>query len=264
MATSSRARPANSSGGRPSKWRVASSGTVDEQVDGVPAPVAGCARDAQGGVVGPDGAVVVAERVVRRHRPGQGAQTPAGPQVRVDETFDVSARLFLVGDAGPQRVPGIRCEGVDGSPVRVQSQDEVAARVPEPLVEPVLERLRARTQVGGLVADVHNGGQLRRALQGGVHVALHLHEGQGRGWQRAVRPGDAVPGVLPALVGEPSRVPTAVVDEPVAIGVAGSGQPVDGAAQRRGQAAERVLVIARHRQASAARPTNSGVASTVP
>ena len=78
--------------------------------------------------------------------------------------------------------------------------------------------------------------------QGGVHVALHLHQREGRRRQRAVGAGDAVPRVLPALVGEPARVAASVVDEAVAVGVAGpmiqsTARPTAGARR-----AQRVLV----------------------
>ena len=45
----------------------------------------------------------------------------------------------------------------------------------------------------------------RGALQRGVHVALDLDQRQRGGRQRAVCAGDAVPRVLPPLVGEPAR-----------------------------------------------------------
>ena len=92
------------------------------------------------------------------------------------------------------------------------------------------------------MADVDHLGEGRGALEGGVDVALHLRQRQRRRREGAVGAGDAVPRVLPALVGEPARVASAVVDEAVPVGVAGSGDPVDGAADGRRQALERRLV----------------------
>ena len=77
---------------------------ICQLVDGCPAAVAGSTGDAHGGVVRPDRAVVVAQRVVRRHGRRQRAQTPAGPQVGVDHAVDVLTGFVVVGDAAPQGV----------------------------------------------------------------------------------------------------------------------------------------------------------------
>ena len=64
---------------------------------------------------------------------------------------------------------------------------------------------------------------------GGVGVALHLGQGDGRLGDRAVGEVDAVPGILPALVDQAGRGLAGVFDEPVAVGVAVPLHPLQGA-----------------------------------
>src|SRR6476646_4073048 len=63
---------------------------------------------------------------------------------------------------------------------------------------------------------------------GGVDVTLHLTKRDGPVGQCAVGVEDRVDGILPALVREPLwRVP-AVLDEAIAVGIAGAGDPIQG------------------------------------
>ena len=77
------------------------------------------------------------------------------------------------------------------------------------------------TEVGGGVAERHGAREVGGAEQRGVGVALHLDERDGTLGQRAVGERHAVPGVLPALVGQPERRAPLVVDEAVAVAVPG-------------------------------------------
>jgi hypothetical protein len=74
-------------------------GAVNDEIDDVPATVAGRTGGADGGVVRPHGSVVVAERGVGGHIVGQRPQAPARPQPRLGETVDEAVGEINVGDA---------------------------------------------------------------------------------------------------------------------------------------------------------------------
>ena len=103
--------------------------------------------------------------------------------------------------------------------------------------------VEAGPQGGGLLFQARRqlaltapAGQVGHPLLGLVHVALHLGQGDGR-LDRAAGPiAHRVPGVLPALVQQAQRRPTLVLDEPVAVQVAVSVDPLEGGQGMRPQA----------------------------
>src|SRR5581483_811154 len=120
--------------------------------------------------------------------------------------------------------------------------------VPAPLLEPEVF-VEAPAQFGGLpavavaggpVAEL--GGEMGPFDVGGVDVALHLAEGDGGLGVAAVGEADAVPRVLPALVGQPVRRAALVLDVAVAVAVTELFDPCEGAVGVREESPERVVV----------------------
>ena len=173
--------PANSSGGRPSKCRVGLEGAVDEQVDGVPAPVASGAGDAERGVVRPHRAVVVAQRVVGAPstRPGcAGPIRSRGPASTSRSTY----RRALSSSAMPDHsaCPGFVVSESMGRPSASRPRTNQPRRSQKASLKRSLSASARRSRSVGVVADVDVPGQLGGSVQGGVRVALHLDEGQRR------------------------------------------------------------------------------------
>ena len=65
------------------------------------------------GVVWPDGAIVVAHRIVGVHVSGQCSHTESRIQPGTNEMRCYSGGLVVVDDAGPQAVPHVRRDRVD-------------------------------------------------------------------------------------------------------------------------------------------------------
>ena len=95
----------------------------------------------------PDGADVVADRVVPALALGERANAPAGEEPRPEEVAGDGLRLRLVDDAAPEQVAVVRREAVDLAPLLVQREREVLAVLdPEVAVEAALE-------VGGILLE---------------------------------------------------------------------------------------------------------------
>ena len=143
--------------------------------------------------------------------------------------------MLGVGDPGPERVAGVRRQRVDGRP----RPSSASAYQPRACQKRSLNRSRsAAARWRGSLGDrrqPHRLGQLGGAQERRVGVALHLHERDRSRRQGPVRRRDPVPRVLPALVGQPGGVAPAVVDEAVAVAVAGADHPVDRPIHRRRQ-----------------------------
>jgi hypothetical protein len=90
-------------------------------------PVAHETRCHQGVVVRPDGAVVVAHRVVGSHGRRQRAHAPTGEHLGREQVLGDLRRLVLVDDSGPQAVAHVRGQAVDRTLVAVQAQGVPAA-----------------------------------------------------------------------------------------------------------------------------------------
>ncbi len=84
-------------------------GGVDERVGDrtglVVQAVAGQSQRDQGVVVRPDRTAVVRQRVVRRLPGGQGAHTPAGEEVRLQQAVADQFAVLLVEQPRPQQAP---------------------------------------------------------------------------------------------------------------------------------------------------------------
>ena len=224
-----RAIPAKSSGGRPLNSGGGVERAVDDAVDDVPATVAGGARGADGGVVRPDGPVVVAERVVGGHRAGERAEPPARPHVGLHEPVEVLVGVVGVGDPGPERVAGVRRQRVDrlargrrapGRTSRAACQNRSLKRSRSESARCAQVARRWATAASTPPARRRPGARRRRS-------PAPRRARSGPVGQRPVRRRDPVPRVLPALVGQPGGVAPLVVDEAVAVAVAGPEHPAE-------------------------------------
>src|ERR1700733_9634701 len=99
--------------------------------------------DADGGVVWPDRAVVVAHRVVGGHRRGKGANPPAAEELRGDQVLGDLRGMFDIDDAGPEQVADVGGDRVDLTFRTVERQRETAGPgQEETLVERPLQQPR--------------------------------------------------------------------------------------------------------------------------
>ena len=206
-------------------------------------------------VVGPHGAVVVAQRVVRRVVGRHRADAPAGPERLAHER--VRGRLDALGrhDPAPEQVADVRGERVDRLLVPVERERVGAALLdPERLVEAALQlgrlALEPRRQ-RRVVPDLPR--QLRQTHLRVVDVPLHLDRRDRRPGEGAVVEALRVAGVLPRLVLEPALGAALVLDEAVAVAVAVLVDPLERGERRRLQALDR-----RRRRPSSATPPRAG------
>jgi hypothetical protein len=91
----------------------------------------------EGVVEWPDGAVVVADRVVATFAFSERAHAPAGEKARPEQVARDSLCLRLVDDPTPEQVPVVGCERIHLPPVRVERECEVLA-----VLDPVASELR--------------------------------------------------------------------------------------------------------------------------
>ena len=209
-------------------------------------------------VVGPDGAVVVAERVVGRVDARHRADAPARPEP--------------VARSACRRRTLVRSSRHDPAPEQVA---EVRARSSRPAAS--RRRARARRsrrgrstqnassnrvpQLGGLALQPlgerrvrpHRARQLGQPQLRVVDVALHLGRRDRRPRERAVVEALRVAGVLPRLVLEAARRAPLVLDEPVAVAVAVLVDPA-----RAPRAPARAAARRAPRRPSSARPRRAG------
>ena len=132
----------------------------------------------------------------------------------------------------PQQMRHVGGDAVHLALVAVQGEREesglrVCARAPEPLANEFSQRRGLLVQ-GGRLAIVtemaQHGGQLP---SGTVGVALHLDHGDRAIGQAPVGELDRVLRVLPALVAERASTRGLILQQPVAVGIAGTAHPVE-------------------------------------
>ena len=172
---------------------------------------------------------VVADRVVAATLARQGAEAPSGEHRRRHQCLHHLMGLVLVDDARPQAVTDVGRQRVDRLLVGIEPDGEPSLLLePEVPVEVGLEvgRLRPEAVVGGRVAGLER--EVGTGQVGTVRVGLHLGEGDRGLGHPSVAVADAVPAVLPALVGEAAISCPVVLHVPVAVGVAEVLDPFDG------------------------------------
>src|SRR5262249_50992815 len=166
-------------------------------------------------VEGPDGADVIADRVVAPFTFGERSHAPAREEAWAEEMVCDRLRLRLVDDAAPEQVADVRAEHVDLLSLAVESQSEVlAVRDPEIPVEAALEVGRLLLELGGelrVLPDLP--GKPRSADLGVVRVPLELARRTREPRQAAIVVRDRIPRVLPALVLEPGLLVAALVPD---------------------------------------------------
>ena len=172
-------------------------------------------------VVRPDGAVVVAERVVGGLAAREGPDPPAVESLGAEQSARHLARLGLGNGAGPEQVPHVGGGAAHLLFLAVQ-RDGVGARpfVPERLVDAPGELDGPLRAPGGLLPPAQLPVDPRHAPPRIEAVALHFHQGDGRPGGGAVQVRDAVARVLPALVLQAPLGLALVLDESVAVLVA--------------------------------------------
>src|SRR5436190_22515753 len=87
----------------------------------------------------PDGAAVVAQRIVERVRGRQRANPPAAEQIGREETSNDGPKMLRIDDAGGQTVSDVRRDRPNQTFVRIHGQREEAFILHPPVaVEPRL------------------------------------------------------------------------------------------------------------------------------
>ena len=160
---------------------------------------------------------------------GEGPQSPAGPHRRFGEAVEVA-----VGERRRRR-----CRSTGRGPGWSSASRSAGPRPSRPRTnQPRSSQNRSLNRcrsAAGAVGELVGGRRERRSPRRSsaapserrVGVALHLDERDRPVRQRAVGEVDAVPRVLPALVGQSGRVAALVVDETVAVRVAVADEPGD-------------------------------------
>src|SRR5919201_1688666 len=198
-------------------------------------------------VVWPDGAVVVADRVVAGLAFGHRAHAPTREEGGPEEMRGDLGRLVLVHDAAPEQVPDVRGDAVDAALLAVEGEREAAPlRDPEILVEATLQLGRLALEAHGELVVVPVLAREPRATHlYVVDVALDLARRDRPLGDRAVGEADRVPRVLPALVLE-SRldITPLVFDVAVAVAVAVLVDPRERRARGRLELAHQLSVAA--------------------
>src|SRR3954447_2566131 len=150
-------------------------------------------------VMGPDRAVVVAERVVGTLPRAHGAYAPAGPEVVTGEGCRDGAAPLLGNDSGPQEVSDVRAERVDLLLASVERERVgLALFDPEGSVESLRERRAIRLEpVRELGLVPYGTRQLGYTETRVVGVALHLDRRDWRHRDPAIGKALRVARVLP-------------------------------------------------------------------
>ena len=178
--------------------------------------------------MGPDGAVVIGERVVARLPLRQGADAPTGKAFAGHQPVGDPRRAIIGGKPAQQHMAGIGAAYPAGPLGAVQSQG-IGPEILEP--------------EGGLEAPLQLPGQLlelagfRRAAErrrhgagaeiSGIGIGLDLGERDGRLGQASVFMHDGIGAVLPALVDETVERFPVIFEKAVAIGIAKAAHPAD-------------------------------------
>ena len=152
-------------------------------------------------VVRPDGARVVAERVVARLALGVGPDPPAREHRRAEQPVGDVASPGLGDDPAPQALAGVRPDRVGLALVGVEGHRVVALVLdPERLLEACPEGLGVAHEPIGEVDVAAHPGEGRHPRLGVEHVALDLGEGdrrpspRGRSGRGSRRPSPSSPG----------------------------------------------------------------------
>src|SRR5205814_811916 len=136
---------------------------------------------------------------------------------------------WRVDEVAVQAVPRVRWYGDDLALFPVERQGEILlAFDPEIPVEPRLERRSIALEAGGGFPFPQLSIDLRHPALRHVDVGLDLGQGDGGRGEGAVRMGDGVAGVLPALVAKAPRRAAEVLDVAVAIEVTVAVDPYEG------------------------------------
>jgi len=127
-------------------------------------------------VVGPDGADMVPNRVVRAFALGHGADAPAGEQRVTHQMAGNAPRLVAIDDATPEEMADVRGERVHSALVAIERQSkELAVGNPEVTVETALELGRfAFEALCPRRVSIDQAGEPRRSALGVVRVTLEL------------------------------------------------------------------------------------------
>ena len=130
--------------------------------------------------------------------------------------------LFLFGDTAPEKMSDIGRDGIDFPLVTVQRQcKELSLVQPEVLVEAALQFARLAVEFrcpDRVLPDLTR--QSRGAALCIIGVTLQFARGSRRNGQGAVRKGDGIAGILPALVFQASRIVPFILDITITITVA--------------------------------------------
>ena len=156
----------------------------------------------------------------------------------------------LVGDdARPEAVADRRADRLHLALLAVERHgEELLVLHPEALVEALLEVARLLRHALGPLDVAELPVDRRQPPLRVVDVALDLGQRDRPLGERAVGVHDGVAGVAPALVQEPGARAPLVLHEPVAVGVAVHGQPLDGGLDGLVQQVEALEVAGPHRQ----------------
>ena len=194
---------------------------------------------------------MVAERVGSGRGAAQRAEAVPAVKVGPGQPARHHRCLPRVEQACPEQVAEVGGDAVDGALGCVEREGrQRSAAVPDPecRAEAGPQRRGPRPQLGCTVrvgvarAEGHEQGRAgKRRLVG---VGLRLAERDGRRGDAPVGPLDPIARVLPALVGEPVSPGVDVLEETVAVGVGGTGQPGERRAKRIQELADEILVQA--------------------
>src|SRR6478672_8204071 len=177
-------------------------------------------------VVRPDRSVVIRHRIVARFGIGNGADAPAGKEIRPQQSVADLERPLRPGDAGEQHLSGIGAAHATGLLLAVE-RERVGAevRTPERGVESLGQEIGLGLEPVRILHAAKPLGTTRRQELGAVDVALHLRQRDRAFRQMSVGVEDRVLRILPALVGEALLSGAVIFDEAVVVGVAGAIDP---------------------------------------
>src|SRR5581483_114920 len=171
-------------------------------------------RADDGVIMRPDGAVMVAHRIVAGCMRREGTNAPAAKHIVAHQSGDHLSGFFLWDNAGPEALAGIRCHDITGFFGAIERQvKSVFLFPPEMAQEICLERGCRLLPAFSLFQPVQASGEIAHGLIRGEGVALHFTEGLGRGGDLSIATGDGIPGIFPSLVGQPLLRSFVVFDE---------------------------------------------------
>src|SRR5262249_33883534 len=141
--------------------------------------------------------------IVARLGIGDGADAPAGKELRVEKAVADLDRAIGLGDTGEQHLTGIGA----AYPARLLlavERERIGAELlaPERCIETLRELLGLGGEAGGELGPSEPRGAARRQVLGAVDIALHLRQRDRAVGEGAVGVEDRIVGVLPALIGE--------------------------------------------------------------